>query len=251
MKKENTKTFDKNSDGKKNYDKLIKVLQICASVFMIVMVVVFLLVMKKYDISVKNVDKITAMLTGGTVTVALMIILFNLVKSFALVVTPSIIFVISGIVFDNVWTAILVNFIAVAIGMIPPYFLGKFTGSGMVNTLKKRFPKVKKIDDFADKNGFMVSFILKASGLIPGDTSSLILGAMGIDFKSFYIGATLGTLPINIMWAILGNKGDLSNPYTLLYLLPIVVFALVMSFVVKKVSAKKNGNSKETVQSEE
>lgn len=251
MKNENIKPANSGKNEKKNYDKLIKVLQIFAAVFMIVMVVVFLLLMKKYDISVKNVDKITSMLTGGTLTVALLIILFNLIKSFALVVTPSIIFVISGIVFDDVWTAILVNFIAVAIGMIPPYFLGRFTGSGMVNTLKNRFPKVKKVDDFADRNGFMVSFLLKASGVIPGDTSSLILGAMGINFKNYYLGATLGTLPINIMWAILGNKGDLSNPYTLLYLLPIVVFALVMSFVVKKVSAKKNGSSQETVQSEE
>lgn len=225
--------------AEKNYDKLVKILQICAGIFMVVMIVVVLLFMKKNNISIKNVDSLTEKLTGGTVAVAAMIILFNLVKSFALVVTPSIIFVVSGIVFDNVWVAILVNFIAVAIGMIPPYFLGKFTGKGMVDTLKNRFPKVKKVDDFADENGFIVSFVLKASGLIPGDLTSLILGALDINFKGFYLGATLGTLPINIMWAILGNKGDLSNPYTLLYLLPIVVFAVVMSMVAKKVSGRK------------
>lgn len=229
----------KNESQKKNYDKLIKVLQIAAGVFMLAMVIIFVVLMKKYDISVKNVSAITDKLTGGIFAVAAIIILFNLVKSFALVVTPSIIFVISGIVFDSVWVAILVNIIAVAIGLIPPYFLGKFTGKGMVDTLRKRFPKVNKIDDFADKNGFIVSFILKASGVIPGDLSSLILGAMNINFRDFYIGASLGTLPINIMWAILGNKGDLSNPYTYLYLLPIIIFAVVMSIVMKKITDKK------------
>lgn len=224
---------------KKNYDKLIKILQIAAGIFMLAMVIVFIVLMRKYDISVKNVSAITSMLKGGVFTIAVMIILFNLVKSFALIVTPSIVFVISGIVFDSVWVAILVNFIAVAIGLIPPYFLGKFTGKGMVDTLRKRFPKVNKIDDFADKNGFIVSFILKASGIIPGDLTSLMLGAMNINFRDFYIGATLGTLPINIMWAILGNKGDLSNPYTYLYLLPIIVFAVVMSIVMKKITNKK------------
>lgn len=230
----------KNESQKKNYDKLIKVLQIAAGVFMLAMVIIFVVLMKKYDISVKNVSAITDKLTGGIITVAAIIILFNLVKSFALVVTPSIIFVISGIVFDSVWVAILVNILAVAIGLIPPYFLGKFTGKGMVDTLRKRFPKVNKIDDFADKNGFIVSFILKASGVIPGDLSSLILGAMNINFRDFYIGASLGTLPINIMWAILGNKGDLSNPYTYLYLLPIIIFAVVMSIVMKKITDKKD-----------
>lgn len=230
----------KNGSQKKNYDKLIKVLQIAAGVFMLAMLIIFVVFMKKNNLSVKDVSSITDRLTGGVFSVAAAIILLNLVKSFALVVTPSIIFVISGIVFDNMWVAILVNIIAVAIGLIPPYFLGKFTGKGMVDTLRKRFPKVNKIDDFADKNGFIVSFILKASGVIPGDLSSLILGAMNINFRDFYIGASLGTLPINIMWAILGNKGDLSNPYTYLYLLPIIIFAVVMSIVMKKITDKKD-----------
>ena len=236
---------------KKNYDKLVKVLQIAAGVFMLAMVIIFVVLMKKYDISVSNVGMLTERLTGGVISVAAIIILFNLVKSFALVVTPSIVFVVSGIVFENVWVAILVNFIAVAIGLIPPYFLGKFTGKGMVDTLKRRFPKVNKLDSFAGENAFIISFIVKASGLIPGDTSSLILGAMDLPFKSFYLGATLGTLPLNIMWAILGNKGDLSNPYTFLYLLPIVVFALVMSVVVKKMSDKKTDKKEEETQKAE
>ena len=227
-----------------NYDKLIKILQILAALFMLVMVVLVVIFMKKNNISVKNVDSITKMLTGGTFTVACMIILFNLIKSFALVVTHSIIFVVSGIVFEDVWVAILVNFIAVAIGLIPPYFLGKFTGKGMVDTLTRKFPKVKKLDDFAGKNSFVISFIVKASGIIPGDTSSLILGAMDINFRDYYIGASLGTLPINIMWAVLGNKGDLSNPYTFLFILPIIAFALIMSFVMKKITDKKNKDSK-------
>ena len=230
---------------KKNYDKLVKALQIAAIVFMAVMVVVCLLLMKKYDISVKNPGSITQFLQGNPFKVAVIIILFNLVKSFALVVTPSIVFVVSGIVFENVWVAILVNFIATCIGLIPPYFLGKFTGKGMVETLRNRFPKVKKIDDFAGRNEFIISFILKASGLIPGDTTSLILGAMDMSFGKFYLGASLGTLPINIMWAVLGNKGDLSNPYTLLYLLPIIAFVILMSVIVKKMTGKKDKQDKD------
>ena len=225
---------------KKNYDKLVKILQIAAIIFTCVMIAFCVIFMKKNNVSVKNPESITKFLQGNTLKIAIIIILINLVKSFALVVTPSIIFVVSGIVFENVWVAILVNFLATAIALIPPFYLGKFTGKNMVDTLKNRFPKVKKIDDFAGKNGFIISFILKASGLIPGDTTSLILGAMDMSFPQFYLGATLGTLPINIMWAVLGNKGDLSNPYTFLYILPIIAFALIMTVIVNKMTNKKD-----------
>ena len=239
-------TKAKDVKQKKNYDKLIKVLQIAAGVFMLAMVIIFIVLMKKYDISVKNMDTITQKLSGGTLTLACIVILFNLVKSFALVVTPSIVYVASGLLFENVWTAILVNFIATVIGLFPPFFLGKFTGKGIVDTLKKKNKKISKIDDFAGKNGFMVTFLIKASGLIPGDTTSLIMGALDIPFMKFFWGTLAGTLPINVMWAFLGNKGDLSNPYTFLYLLPIIVFAVLMSLIVKKVTSKKKPGDADT-----
>lgn len=233
------------AEEKKDYGKLIKVLQICAGIFIACMIVAMLLIMKKKNISVTNPQGLLDMLYGSVLTTALLLILINLVKSFAFVITPSIIYVVSGIVFKNLWVAILVNFIATEIAMVPTYYLGKLTGSGMVNALKNRFPKVKRVDDFAGENEVMLSFLLKATGLIPGDTTSLVLGAMNISFPKYFIGASLGSLPINIMWAILGNKGDLDNPYTLLYLLPIVIFVVAMSLVVKKISGRKKEGTQE------
>lgn len=235
----------------KSYDKLIRAMQIAAGVFMLAMIIAFIVLIRKYDISIKNLDTVAQCFTGGVFTLALIIILLNLVKSFALVVSPSYVFILSGLIFEDVKVAILVNFIAVEIGMILPYYLGRFTGKGMVDTLRNRFPKVKKIDDFAGENGFVISLVLKAAGLIPGDISSLVLGAMDINFRSFYLGATIGTLPLNIMWAILANKGDLSNPYTLLYLLPIVAFVILMSVIVKKMTNRKKSAEGENDSAEE
>lgn len=231
------------ADEKKDYGKLIKVMQICAYVFIAGMILVVLLFMKKNNISVKNPGALVQMLQGELITTALMLILFNLVKSFAFVITPSIIFVVSGIVFEDLWVAILVNLIATEIALVPTYYLGKLTGSGMVNALKKRFPKVKKIDDFAGENEVVLSFVLKATGLVPGDTTSLVLGAMNISFLKYFIGASLGALPLNIMWAVVGNKGDLSNPNTLLYVLPLVIFVVAMSIVAKKLAGRKKNAS--------
>lgn len=224
--------------GKKNYDKVIKALQIAALIFMVAMVAVMLVVMNKFDISVENAAELSSFISGGTLTVGLIIIAFTVIKSFALIFPPAIILAISGLLFDNVWTAILVNAIAVACSVVLPYFFGRFAGKDLLDTLKARFPKIKKLDDFAGQNEFMVVYVVKASGVVPSDLMSVIYGAMDVNFWKFFIASNLGMLPFNVLFSFLANKGDLSNPYSLLYIIPIPVFVVIMSIVVKKMTEK-------------
>lgn len=223
---------------KKNYDRLIKALQIAAGVFMAAMVAAMLVVMSRFDISVENAAELSTYIKGGTLTIALIIIAFTVVKSFALVFPPAVIFAVSGLLFDNLWVAIAVNLIGVALGMIMPYYLGKFAGKDLLDSLKARFPKIRKLDDFAGRNEFMVVYVVKAAGVVPSDLMNVIYGAMNVNFTKFFIASNLGTLPFNILFTLLANKGDLSNPYTLLYILPIPVFVVIMSVVVKKMTTK-------------
>lgn len=222
----------------KNYDKLIKLLQVAAGVFMLAMVITMLVVMNKFDISVENAAEISSFIKGGTLTISLIIIAFTVVKSFALVFPPAVIFAVSGLLFDNLFVAIAVNFIGVALSMILPYYLGKFAGKDLLDSLKQRFPKIKKLDDFAGKNEFMVVYVVKAAGVVPSDLMNVIYGAMNVNFTKFFIASNLGMLPFNILFTLLANKGDLSNPYTLLYILPIPVFVVLMSMIVKKMTKK-------------
>ena len=228
-------------DKKNKNEKLIKSLQIIAGIFMLAMVVAMLVVMNKFDISVENAAEISTYISGGTLTIALIIIAFTVVKSFALIFPPAIILAVSGLLFDNVWTAILVNAIAVASSVVLPYFFGRFAGKDLLDTLKERFPKIKKLDDFAGQNEFMVVYVVKASGVIPSDLMSVIYGAMNVNFWKFFIASNLGMLPFNVLFSFLANKGDLSNPYTLLYIVPIPVFVVIMSVIVKKMTQKKEG----------
>ena len=222
----------------KNYEKLDKILQIAAIVFMLAMLVTMLVVMNKFDISVENASELSKYITGGTLTVAFIIIAFTVIKSFALVFPPAIILAVSGLLFDNVWTAIAVNAIAVALSVILPYYFGKFAGKDLLDSLKKKFPKIKKLDEFAGQNEFMVVYVVKASGVIPSDLMSVIYGAMNVNFFKFFLASNLGMLPFNILFSLLANKGDLSNPYTLLYIIPIPVFVVIMSVVVKRMTKK-------------
>lgn len=221
------------------YGKIVKILQIMSFVFMIAMVIVCVVFLKKNNISVSNVDALTKYLTGGTLTVALILIGFSVVKSFALIFPPAVLFVLSGIVFDNMLTAVLINAAATACSLILPYFLGRFMGIDMVNSLKGRFKAIRKLDDFAGENSFAVVFVFKAGGLMPSDLSSLIFGAMNIPFGKYFIASNLGLLILNILWTLLGSYGDLSNPFTFLYALPALLFAIAASVFMRKRQKKK------------
>lgn len=223
---------------KRNNEKLIKALQLLSVAFMLGMVGAMLVLMNKFDINIENAAHLSTYIKGGTFTVAIIIIAFTVIKSFALVFPPAVIFAVSGLLFDNLWVAVLVNFIGVALSLIMPYYLGRFTGKDMLDTLKAKFPKIKKLDDFAGQNEFMVVYVVKASGVIPSDLMNVIYGAMNVNFMKFFIASNLGMLPFNILFTLLANKGDLSNPYSLLYILPIPVFVVIMSLVVKKMTKK-------------
>ncbi len=222
------------------YGRLVKILQGLSFVFMLAMLVVCVVFLKKNNISVSNVEALTQYLTGGTLTVALIIIGFSVIKSFALIFPPAVLFVLSGIVFDNMLTAVLVNAAATAASLILPYFLGKFMGLEMVNSLKGRFKAIKKLDDFTGANSFAVVFVFKAGGLMPSDLSSLIFGAMNIPFLKYFVASNLGLLVLNVLWTLLGAKGDLSNPFTFLYALPALLFAILASVIMSKRQKKKN-----------
>ena len=220
---------DNSIKNKKDYGKLVKTLQIVAVIFMLAMTAMCVVLIKKYDISVRNIDSIRSMIQGSAAAVAVCIILFSVIKSFTLVFPFAVIFAISGIFFDSIWTAL---------SLALPYFLGRFTGKGMIDTLSRRFKNIKKLDEFAGANEFAVVACMKASGILANDLSSLSFGAMNISFKNYMIASNLGLLPLNIMYTCLGAYGDLTNPKSYLLLVPIVLFALLSSMAAKKLGAR-------------
>lgn len=231
--------------AEKNYGKLVKVLQIAAGVLMLAMVVLCLVLVNKYNIKVSNIPELSEKITGGTMTIAIGIIIFSVVKSFALVFPVAVIFAICGFLMPNYWIALLINVISVFVSLSIPYFLGRFTGSGMVSTLKGRFAAVKKLDDFAGANETTMTFAVKLSGILPGDLSSLLFGAMGISYKNYMIGANLGMFPLALLYSFLGiSLKELGNkPWiAAIPVVGIIIFNIISSIITKKLISKTKAN---------
>lgn len=235
-------------DSKKDYGKLIKVLQIITGIILIAMVGVGIWLINKYNIKVSNIKELSTYLTGGVMTVSLIIIGVSIVKSFCLVFPPAVIFSICAYVLPNYFTALAVNIISVILSLSIPYFLGKFTGKGMVDTLKSKFKAVKKIDDFTGTNEVKMTAVIKFAGIMPGDLSSLLFGAMNISYKNYMIGSFLGNLPLIIVYTLFGillkNVGE--KPWVVaIPVIIIISFVLISGVIVKKMigdNKKKSEN---------
>lgn len=238
------------NEAKKDYSKLIKVLQIITGILMLVFVIIGIYLINKYNIKVSNIKNLSEMLTGGVLTVSLIIIGVSAVKSFALIFPPAVILSICGYVLPNYFSALVVNIISIFLSLSIPYFLGKFTGAGMVETLSKKFKAIKKIDDFAGTNEVALTAVFKFAGLLPGDLSSLLFGAMNISYKNYMIGANLGNLPLVIAYTLFGyvlkNVGE--QPWVVaIPVVIIVAFLLIASVITKKMisdNKKKQLNNK-------
>lgn len=222
------------------YGRWIKFLQSLSCVFIVVMIVAGVVFIVKNKISVNNIDAITSHIHGGILTVSLVIILFTVVKSFTLVFPPVIMYFVAGVVLGDPFLAIFVSFIASALSLIIPYYFGRFTGKDMLHTLEKKFRAVRKLEDFTDENTSVVVFVLKVSGIIPSDLTSVIFGAMKIPFGEYFLFSNLGLLALNVSWSFIGAWGELTDPITYLYMLPIV-FCLLGSFIyMKRVKKRKS-----------
>ncbi len=220
----------------KNYAKFIKLLQILSGILMIGMVIACLILTNKYNIKVTNIPELSSMIQGGTLAIAMGIIAFSVVKSFALVFPPAVVMSICGYLMPNFIVGVTVNIISVFLSLSIPYFLGKFTGAGMVDTLKGKFKAVKKIDDFAGANEAQMTFVIKLSGLLPGDLSSLLFGAMNVTYKNYMIGANLGNLPLILVYTGFGvalkNIGE--KPWLAAIPVAAIIFFVIISGIITK-----------------
>lgn len=242
-------------EEKKDYGKLIKILQIITGILLLIFVVIGIILIQKYNIKVSNIKNLSQMITGGIMTVSLVLIGISVIKSFALVFPPAVLLSICGYMMPNYFLAVAVNFVSVILSLSIPYFLGRFTGAGMVDTLKGKFKAVRKIDDFVGTNEVKMTGLFKFAGIMPGDLSSLLFGAMDVSYKNFMIGSVLGNIPLILIYTLFGIllKSVGEKPWVVaIPVAVIVLFTLIAAALTKKTvdNNKRTDGEEETVKAE-
>ena len=233
--------MEKNKSENKDYGKFIKVLQILTGILLVVFMIVGIVLIQKYNIKVSNIKNLSEMITGGVLTVSFILIGLSVVKSFVLIFPPAVLLSICGYMLPNYFLALGVNFVACVLSLSLPFFLGKFAGASMVDTLKGKFKAVKKVDDFVGLNEVKLTALIKFAGILPGDLSSLLFGSMNIKYKNYMIGSIIGNIPLVFIYTLFGTllKSVGEKPFVVaIPVAVIIVFTLISSVLTKKLADK-------------
>lgn len=161
-------------------------------------------------------------------------------KSLSVVIPLTIFFVAAGIIY-NLPAAITVSVIGLCVSFTLPYLIGKFSGSGLIDALRKKYPKINKLKVISDNNNFFASYVTRAVVFVPGDVVSIILGAAKIRFVPYLFGSIMGVLPEMIFQVMIGHYiGEEVCAKMIISLVVMILLSFVISYLINQKQKSKN-----------
>ena len=109
--------------------------------------------------------------------------------------------------------AFALNLLGLVVVMAVPYAIGRKLGSGKMERLMERYPKLSGIRKFQQENEMALCFMLRFCAVPPADIVTMYLGASGVGFGANVLGGVLGSLPSMVLTTVLGETiRDPSSP---------------------------------------
>lgn len=203
---------------------------------MVCLIFIILFLVSDNDITVQTILNDTP---ESPPAAAAVILLLYALKSVSFVFPVVVLQIAAGHLFPMP-AALLINFSGRAVTLTIPYWVGRFSGSDLINSLQKKYPKLKKICDRQGQSPVFISFLLRTFCFLPGDAVSLYLGATGIPFPCYLAGGVLGTSLGVVLATVLGSSiTDPGSPAFRLSASLMALTAVVSSIFYLRSSRKK------------
>ncbi|MGB7784810.1 MAG: TVP38/TMEM64 family protein [Salinimicrobium sp.] len=132
----------------------------------------------------------------------LAIIVFIVLQMF-LIIFPSWLPIIVGVVAYGFWWGILINLIGVGIASTLGYHIGKRLKGVFISK-----EKLEKMDYWISNYGFGTVILFRTSPFFSNDAISFIAGILKMDFKKFMLATYCGMIPLSIAVAYFSKDID-------------------------------------------
>lgn len=169
-----------------------------------------------------------------------LICVFFTFKGLSVMFPGTVLYVLIGMIYENVWVALLVSIIGTIFEIAITYYMGHLCGeTKFVRNLQKK-PKFQKLFNEESKNERMLIYLSRILGL-PYDIMGMFWGALGADFISYMIFSMLGKLPKVVIETVVGTtvNSRFSKSSIILFIVLFVV-TLVITIISNKMSKRKN-----------
>ncbi|MCI7812764.1 MAG: VTT domain-containing protein [Lachnospiraceae bacterium] len=180
--------------------KWISILKILPLALCVVLIIGYLAAGR--EISVQTLLEYTP---ANPVLAACVLLLIYAVKSVSVVFPLMVIRLTVGHLFPTA-IALLINLAGMIICFTIPYWIGHFSGTDTVNSLKEKYPKLELWLDIQQSNDFFLCFFFRIIGCLPVDIVSMYFGATKVPFLLYLSGSLLGALPNIITSTLLGSS---------------------------------------------
>ncbi len=207
-----------------------------------VIIIIMTLAIVYYD-KLTNIDvREIAASAQSELTAALSVIGVYLIKGVLLVIPAALVYISVGMAFSPL-KAVLINLAGIAAEVSVSYLIGLFLGGEYVEKMLSKNEKSKKLLELKDKHKQSTVFVVRCLPVFPIDFASLFFGSMKTGFIKYLVFSLLGLAPRVILFTILGDTIYDCIPMSLIikiiiFLIPVAVIAIVISWAVKK----KKGN---------
>lgn len=159
----------------------------------------------------------------SSLAVAFMVLLYAF-KSLAIFFPVAVLDILGGFLFEPKY-ALIVNSVGILAELTVSYWIGRFSGAGFVEKVYAKYPKIKETIGTAERENFILSFLLHVVCFLPGDAVSMCCGARKMPFFIFLIGSFLGMLPGMIATTLLGS--NITDPTSPMFWVFVILIAAI------------------------
>lgn len=179
MKKKIKALFDNNT----THGRIMRLVLVCVIIAIVCFVAYFLMRVTGFWQKVNSVDKIRDWVLSGGVFSFLVFIIFQILQTTILQI-PAIFVTIAGAVIFGRWPAFIMSFIAVMIGSIIMFFIGRKAGRPFLNWLIGKESAEVWIKRMS--HGKYLFFLMMLFPMFPDDILCVIAGLTKMSFSFFF-----------------------------------------------------------------
>lgn len=181
-----------------------------------------------------SVESITSHVPENYTLAIVFILLLYAVKSLSIAFPLMLLELAVGTLFPTI-VAIPVNMAGITVSLIISYWIGRISGSSILDKLKRKYPKLRKLEQENSNKRFAAVFFLRSVYILPLDVVSLYLGSTKMNFSKYLAASLLGVLPSTIIATVFGTAiTEPSSPTFWISAFLLVGYSVISGYLYKR-----------------
>ena len=177
-----------------------------------------------------DVNAIHSYVSSYGLIAPLILFLLQAIQAVIPILPGSVITIAAGLMLGE-FEGILISYLGALLGAVSVFYISKYFGRKFVEMMIHE-KNLEGYDKIFEKNGFFLTFLLRAIPFVDFGFASYIISISSINIKDYFFGTALGLIPTVLVYSYYGSV-FLSNPllFSILGIVFLILFLLIPYFM--------------------